>query len=80
MSRYRSSILAKEPCYQLNGRLGWPQSLSVRFGEEKILLLLPGFERQESPARSRVVIQTRSVGQLCHLPDPDQRHLPNSQN
>jgi hypothetical protein len=34
----------KEPRYPLNGRLGGPQRWFGRFGEEKNLLLLPGFQ------------------------------------
>jgi len=38
--------LGKNPKNPLNRRVGWPQSQSRCFGEEKNLLPIPGFESQ----------------------------------
>jgi len=44
ISRSGRFTLRKESRYPLNRRLGGPQSHSGRFGEEKYLLPLPGFD------------------------------------
>lgn len=44
--------------YSLNKRLGRPQALSVRFGKEKSLLLLPRIEPRMVPLHSLGTVQT----------------------
>jgi hypothetical protein len=48
-------LRGKGPQYPLNRRLGGPQSLSERCGDENYLLLLPGIELRPlgRPARSQ---------------------------